>query len=196
MAIMEPEKYSPELRMSLMDLETSIRAEIAAPTGGRIVTLGFPGLAFGITGDAYLDPDRMRATLTHAALRRCRLLVVLVEPGELPEGALDQLHGLCVALRLRLVHLPIEDYMVPGAAFNRGWSGIAPEIDALLRAGDTVALSCHYGAGRSGMIAAGLLIDQGMTLGDAILTLRAQFPDSIESDLQLAWLSAKSQRRG
>ncbi|PRD40776.1 hypothetical protein C5748_25170 [Phyllobacterium phragmitis] len=86
MHMMEQGKYSPEQRARLMELETSIRSEIVALNGGRIVTMGFPGLAFGVTGEMYIDPERMRSTLSHPSLKQCSLLVVLVELEELPEG--------------------------------------------------------------------------------------------------------------
>ncbi|PRD40767.1 hypothetical protein C5748_25125 [Phyllobacterium phragmitis] len=174
-----------------MDLETSIRAQIAVPKGGGIVTMGFPGLAFAVTGDAYIDPERMRATLVHPALERCDVLIVLVEPEELPPGAMEVLQDLCADRDISVLHLPIADYQVPGDRFAAGWETVAGRIDDILQSGGTLALSCHYGAGRSGMIAAGLLLEQGLPLSEAILAVREQFPESIESDVQLAWLADK-----
>lgn len=191
MASMEPEKYSPELRTDLMEQETSVRAAIAVPGGGAVVTMGFPGLAFGIDGAQYLDPERMAATLAHPALEGCRLLALLVEPEEAPEGAVAQLSRACQARGMRLVQLPIEDYAAPSADFAAAWAALAPEIAAALAPGAALGLACHYGAGRSGMIAAGVLIDRGMPAEEAVATLRAQFPDSVESAVQRDWLIAR-----
>ena len=57
-----------------------------------------------------------------------------------------------------------------------------------LAAGETVALSCQYGAGRSGVIAAWLLIGCGLAAADAIALVRAHFPEAIENRLQERWL--------
>ncbi|MBE3640578.1 protein-tyrosine phosphatase family protein [Mangrovicoccus algicola] len=195
MGMIEPEKYSPQQRRQLMDLETSIRTEIAAPRGGRIVTMGFPGLAFGIDGGAYLDPARMAATLDHPVLSRCGLLAVLVEPGEMPGGALAALETACTARGTGFAHLPIEDYSVPGPGFRAGWAQIESRVARILEDGGTLGLSCHYGAGRSGLIAAGLLIDQGLSAEAALEVLRGQFPDSVESAAQLDWLAARARDR-
>ena len=48
-------KYSPETRERLMKNETSIRAVVPF-SNGHVVTLGFPGLAFDIQGEAFIDP--------------------------------------------------------------------------------------------------------------------------------------------
>ena len=192
MHTVQSSKYSPDLRDHLMQLETSIRTQIATPSGGRVVTLGFPGLAFGVDGEAWIDPERMQATLGHGVLRGCDLLVVLVEPEELPDDGMDLLREAAEARGMQVLHLPIADYQAPGAQFETGWAAARARIEAILAGGGTLALSCHYGAGRSGMIAAGILMDQGMAVADAIGTLRAQFPDSIESDTQLNWLETRA----
>lgn len=191
MSIMAPQKYTPELRTTLMEQDTSIRAAIAVPSGGMVVTMGFPGLAFGVAGDHYIDPERMQATLSSSALDPCTLLILLVEDTEVPEDAIALVRAAAEARGIAVAHLPIEDYAAPDARFADRWTDLAPQIAAALSPGSALGVSCHYGAGRSGMIAAGLLVDQGLPVTDAIDTVRAQFPDSIESEQQLNWLTAR-----
>ena len=192
----EPEKYSESTRDRMMGQKTSIRTSLETPQGGTIVTMGFPGLAFRPDGEVYIDPARMRATLSHKALAKCTVLIVLVELSELPEGAFEMLAETCAEFGIVPHSFPIRDYQVPDAAFEAEWIKVAPSIDKLLQDGGTLGLSCHYGAGRSGMMAAGLLIERGASLGEAILTVREQFPDSIESEAQLAWLRKKANLGG
>ncbi|SMP24031.1 hypothetical protein SAMN06265374_2364 [Roseibium denhamense] len=182
------EKYPSDLRAQLMDDETSIRAYLPLPEGGFIATLGFPGLAFDFAGAAYVDPFRMTATLSAPALANCKILIVLVESHEVPADAFQLLKEECSKLRIRLFHLPISDYDAPDGTFQNAWATVEPDLRAVFAAGGTVALSCHYGAGRSGTIAASLLIRQGLTTEAAIAAIRAQFAESIESDKQLQWL--------
>ncbi|TYC64651.1 hypothetical protein FMN63_19430 [Stappia sp. BW2] len=185
------EKYPPDLRARLMEDDTSIRTVIACPGGGHIATLGFPGLAFDVQGNAYVDSERMAATLSSPALAACGLLIVLVEFGEVPEEAWGLLTQTAAARSIRIAHLPIKDYEAPDGAFMDHWTKIDPEIRALLTSGGTVALSCHYGAGRSGTVAASMLIERGLSPAEAIKTVRAGFADSIESEKQLLWLHGK-----
>jgi len=182
------EKYSSELRAQLMDRETSIRTEIRCPGGGKVITLGFPGLAFDVRGETYIDTDRMRATLTHSSLSACKMLIVLVEREEVPEESWPLLSAITNEQSLRLVHLPIKDYEAPDSIFLKHWSSMAQEIAQALDADGAIALSCHYGAGRSGTMAAAMLMDRGLTATAAVEVVRAEFADSIESAKQMEWL--------
>lgn len=186
------EKYPSELRARLMENATSVRTEIPCPGGGKIVTLGFPGLSFDVRGNSIIDRERMEATLDDTALGACRLLVVLLEKSELPEDAWELLADLAGSRSIRIEHLPIRDYEAPDAVFVRKWQMLEAGIAQELAHGGTVALSCHYGAGRSGTIAAGMLMDHGLSAADAIATVRGHFPESIESEKQLVWLHAKA----
>lgn len=187
------EKYPSELRAQLMEDETSVRTQIPCPGAGHIVTLGFPGLAFDVSGSAYVDRERMETTLSAAALRACRILIVLVEKTEVPDVAWTLLHDIAGERDIRIVHMPIPDYEAPDAGFAEQWAVINDDLSDILNAGNTVALSCHYGAGRSGTIAASMLMDRGLSVTDAIEAVRAEFAESIESEKQLIWLQQKEQ---
>lgn len=182
------EKYSAQMRSRLMEDETSIRAVMPCPGGGHIVTLGFPGLSFDIRGDAFIDPERLNATLSAAALDTCRLLIVLVEKQEVAEDAWPLLQAAVEKRSGRMVHLPIKDYEAPDTGFITAWEQLSEEINDILADGATVAISCHYGAGRSGTVAASMLIERGKSLQEAIDILRSEFEESIESEKQLTWL--------
>lgn len=173
-----------------MDLDTSIRTVLPVQGGGNVATMGFPGLAFDVAGQAVIAPERMQDTLNHPALEDCDLLIVLLELNELPEGAMILLQSEAVARSIAILHLPIEDYHAPDPQFERHWRELQKMREDILRKGRTIGLSCHYGAGRSGMMGAKVLIENGMSLQDAITTIRAQFPDSIESDVQMQWLES------
>ncbi|TYC60977.1 hypothetical protein FMN50_06980 [Rhodobacterales bacterium] len=190
------QKYPSELRARLMEQETSVRTDIAYPGGGRIVTLGFPGLAFDIAGTSVIEPERMQATLQDPALQACGLLVVLVERAEVPENAWSLLGEAASEQAIRVVHLPIRDYQAPDAEFEAGWQSLRTEIGELLASGGALALSCHYGAGRSGTMAASLLMDSGMTADEAVATVRRHFSESIESEEQLTWLKGRQPNNG
>ncbi|WP_144409531.1 protein-tyrosine phosphatase family protein [Martelella endophytica] len=194
MRIVETEKYTPEQQARLMESETSIRTCLALPLGGKVVTLGFPGFAFDAQGEAFICPERLAATLDHAALENCALLIVLVEEEEVPEDAFGLLTAACAKRNMQLIHLPIRDYQAPDAGFIDAWQQHDGQRRAMSARSETLALSCHYGAGRSGMMAAQLLIDQGVAAQEAVARVRAQFPDSIESDAQLQWLLQATQQ--
>ncbi len=185
------EKYSQLLRDELMDLDSSIRAEVVSPLGGKIVTMGFPGLAFDIKGATYLDPERMDATLLHPAMAQCRTLCVLLESAELPDDGLNFLTKRCAMHGISVLHVPIVDYHAPDVLFEEKWAHLSHRILAQISEGGTLGLTCHYGAGRSGMMATYLLMQSGVPLANAVSMVRDHFPDSIENDIQMQWLEQK-----
>ena len=168
--------------------ETSIRAVLDCPRGGRIVTMGFPGLTIAVDGTSYMDPDALAATLDNVSLQGSTLLIALAEKHEFPD---DHWRGLQDALDergRRLDQLPIEDFSAPDDSFLKEWRGRSDRYHQILDQGGTIGITCHYGAGRSGTIAAYLMIERGISPDEAIARVRRAFPESIESRAQLNWL--------
>ena len=167
-----------------------LRAVIPLADGGAVLMLGFPGLCIAVDGTGWIDPPCMAEAIAALCRRRVAALVSLVCRGEVPENAGGLLARACADGGIRLVRLPIPDYAAPG----RGWCAAAARfatcLDSVTASGRSVAVCCHYGAGRSGTVAAFLLMRQGRSARDAIATIRAAFPEAIESDCQQRWLQA------
>lgn len=167
---------------------TSIRAVIPTPSGGHIAMAGFPGLLSGIDGTPYLDPEQMAETLRGLRRTGALSLMVLTEEAELPEGAFALLRTEAKKAGLALAFGAIKDFGVPGEAFLAQWPAQQRAcLSALLR-GETVALCCQYGAGRSGLVAALLLMASGMKAHAAIHLVRSHFGEAIENAAQENWL--------
>lgn len=81
-------------------------------------------------------------------------------------------------------HLPIVDVSVPDAAFERSWEKTGAEARATLKAGGKVLLHCRGGLGRTGMIAARLLVELGSSADEAIAMARKGRPSRIETRAQ------------
>jgi hypothetical protein len=167
---------------------TSIRAVIPTPRGGHLAMTGFPGLLTHVDGSAYLDPHQMAETLEGLRATGARQLLILTEEAELPEGAFPLISQISQPLGLKLSFAAIQDFNVPGDAFLAQWPERRADFEQALDAGETVALSCQYGAGRSGLIAAWLLMETGLPAGDAIALVRDHFAEAIENSLQETWL--------
>ncbi|WP_435988727.1 protein-tyrosine phosphatase family protein [Sulfitobacter sp. SH24] len=167
---------------------TSIRAVIPTPRGGYLAMTGFPGLLTEVDGTPYLDPLQMTETLEGLRNMGARQLLVLTEEAELPEGAFPSIKVISQRVGLGVYFSEIIDFHVPGDAFLSEWPAYRTRFERALDAGETVALSCQYGAGRSGLVAAWLLMGAGLPAAKAIALVRNHFSEAIENQLQEDWL--------
>ncbi|SLN15686.1 Dual specificity phosphatase, catalytic domain [Falsiruegeria litorea R37] len=89
----------------------------------------------------------------------------------------------------RWVHLPIEDFGVPGEVFLEQWSDVSASARQALSGGGRVLVHCKGGCGRSGMIALRLMVECGENPREAQKRLRAVRPCAVETDEQMQWAS-------
>jgi hypothetical protein len=171
-----------------IDDPISIRATVDCPGGGRLVTLGAPGVTIDHRGDAWVDPAGMDETLAALATRGAGLFLFLARDSDCPPRFRAMLRGKVKQAGMAFAALPIDDFSAPGAAWMRAWQRLEDRVSALLGEGRAIALCCSYGAGRSGLAAAHILNRQGLSVVEALSTIREAFPESVESPLQEAWL--------
>ncbi len=113
-----------------------------------------------------------------------RGLVTLIEDHELELLGVTPLPEEIEALGMRWWHLPIRDMDTPDAGFEIRWRKAGQELCSLLGDGFSVALHCRGGKGRTGTIAARLLVELGSAPALAIERVRAARPGSIETRAQ------------
>jgi protein-tyrosine phosphatase len=114
-------------------------------------------------------------------------VVSLLETHEDMELDLTREGETCGAHHIEYVSFPIADRGVPGSYFPA--MQLLRDLDARLSRGNNVLIHCRQGVGRTGMIAAGLLIYHGIDPQTAIQRVSQargiQVPETRE---QLAWL--------
>ena len=122
------------------------------------------------------------------ALQNCgaAAVVTLMPLAELQTVQADSIGATCEARGIEWHHLPIQDVDVPDAAFEAAWRYSGLRLREHLRAGRNVLLHCRGGLGRSGTIAARLLVELGWEAPAAIRAVRAQRPGAIETRAQEA----------
>ncbi|MCQ2036311.1 cyclin-dependent kinase inhibitor 3 family protein [Stutzerimonas kunmingensis] len=146
---------------------------------GKLVFTPCPG-----TKDTSLDEALV--TLKQAG---ASAVITLMPLSELAANGVEHMAKRCQALGLGWFHLPVADEQVPLEDFGRGWKESRQQILDLLAAGQSIAIHCKGGSGRTGLIAARILIEAGIPRVDAIALVQALRPKAIQHPAHINWIN-------
>ena len=158
---------------------------VATPGGGAIGLAMAPGKYHSpsITGpwDRDLDADFDAVEAFGAGQ-----VITLMEASELDGVKIPvrRLRAACVRRALHWRHWPIVDFQAPDPAFEELWAREAGDVCAHLAGGGRVIVHCRGGRGRSGLVAARLLIELGVRNEEAFAAVRAVEPLAMETAVQ------------
>ena len=141
-----------------------------APAGGHLILSAQPAKLGAL--------DLALASYRAAS---AKLVVSLLPREELLALDLQSMEKSCMLSGLMWAHCPIDDFSPPGPLFEKNWNAIASQIHSLLDQGEGVVLHCRAGLGRTGTVAARILIERGLSAPDAIQHVRRVRPGSIET---------------
>ena len=168
---------------------------VAVPgTGGLIGMTACPGkdeyAGIGITSgpwkrDLSDDLEVIIAWGTHA-------LVSLIEGYEFVLLDVPEFPEKVRTVGITWFHLPIVDLDVPDIRFEDAWNTAGKELRRILADGGKIVLHCRAGLGRTGTIAARLLIEFGMDPREAIARVRQARPGAIQTRVQEEYVLAIS----
>ena len=160
---------------------------VAIPGGGRIAITLCPGKRQPHAATGPWDRD-LAADLDAIKAFRADVLITLMETKELADAAVpvNDLAHASAARGIKWLHLPIVDFQAPTDAFEAAWMQHNEELHGILRGGGSVVAHCRGGRGRSGLVAARLLIELGWEPEAAITAIRTANPKAIETPVQEA----------
>ncbi len=116
------------------------------------------------------------------------LVVTAMESHEFELLRVPRLPERVGAYGMAWAQLPIRDVDIPAAPFDAVWPQVRADVLARLRAGQRVVLHCRGGLGRTGLVAALLLIETGVPAQEAIVRVRSARPGAIETHAQEAYV--------
>lgn len=116
-------------------------------------------------------------------------LLTLMPTEELMDHAVEKLPEYCQSRGIQWFHLPIEDDQAPGELFQVAWAANHQQIKQLLVQGETIAIHCKGGSGRTGLIAAQLLIECGVEFQDALNKVQALRPRALQQPQHVKYIA-------
>ena len=148
---------------------------------GKVILTSFPGL----DDNKIFQQNIFINQLSTFVNLNCSTIVSLVEDSEF-----DQLCEKKLFVRniynhnLKWIHMPIADLKAPDHEFKQKWITTKTLLKNDLLKGNNIVLHCKGGIGRSGTIAALILIDHGAINVNAIKDVRERRNGAIENALQ------------
>jgi len=127
---------------------------------------------------------------TVAQVAEADAVVTLLGDAELAQLGVADLGAQVTGAGRDWVQAPIGDFSSPDKDFEVVWAQAAPALQAVLARGGTVAVHCRAGLGRTGTVAARLLVEGGASADAAVAAVRAARPGTLETDDQVAHVHA------
>ncbi|AYC32868.1 protein phosphatase [Pseudomonas cavernae] len=116
-------------------------------------------------------------------------LLTLMPTEELSQNEVENLPEQCQQRGIEWFHLPVADEQAPGEAFQAAWEANRERIKQLLSDGKNIAIHCKGGSGRTGLIAAQLLIENGVLFREAVSAVQALRPRAIQHPVHIDYIS-------
>lgn len=121
-------------------------------------------------------------------------VITVMPDGELAENQVSDMGTRCAQQGLAWFHLPVADDSAPVDDFEVQWAAQQGEILARLKAGERIAIHCKGGSGRTGLIAASLLVSLGLPLAQATAQVQALRPKALQHPVHVSWISVFADR--
>lgn len=130
---------------------------------------------------------QLPAFVEFLAKQEISVMVSLLQFEEVHSFSLVNEHVECETNEIEFINFPIKDHDVP--QFFMPFNHMIEKLVDLLEAGENIAIHCYAGIGRTGLVAASMLIKQGFQVDEALIELSKvrgiRVPETLP---QITWL--------
>lgn len=116
------------------------------------------------------------------------VLISLMPAEELDRFAASALPDICAAQGITWLHLPVEDDHSPDERFAAAFAQHKTALLGLLEQGGRVAIHCRGGSGRTGFMAAILLLESHHDWGEVARMVQGLRPGALKLPVHLDYL--------
>ncbi|EFP94819.1 cyclin-dependent kinase inhibitor 3 family protein [Vibrio caribbeanicus] len=116
------------------------------------------------------------------------IIITALSSKEMQEKGVGDLPNVIEKAGLRWVHAPIEDDVAPDKDFQTRWTQCSPMLHQALADGEKIAMHCMGGSGRTGLLAAHLLLEKGWELREIITHVQALRPGAFTKSVQVEYI--------
>ena len=116
------------------------------------------------------------------------IIVTALSSKEMQDSGVGNLPEVIESAGLRWIHAPIEDDVAPNKDFQTRWNHCSPMLLQALANGKKIAMHCMGGSGRTGLLAAHLLLEKGWELREIITHVQALRPGAFTKSVQVKYI--------
>tara|TARA_R110001583_G_scaffold6499_1_gene32786 strand:+ start:4647 stop:5159 length:513 start_codon:yes stop_codon:yes gene_type:complete len=116
-------------------------------------------------------------------------VITLMTEKELQALSLNEIGATTKSLGLSWFHLPVTDDQTPDQTFNTLWQTAGPAIHRLLENEKSIAIHCKGGSGRTGLIAAQILLERGEALNKVVKRIQKLRPNAFNLEAQRDYIA-------
>ncbi|NOH96489.1 cyclin-dependent kinase inhibitor 3 family protein [Vibrio sp. 99-70-13A1] len=151
--------------------------ELNLETGALVLT-PCPG-----TKEANLDDS-----LAQLKAQGVEAIVTALDDAELAGKDVSELGQKAQALGMQWFQIEIEDDRAPGADFDAKWQAASPTLHDVVNNGGKVAMHCMGGSGRTGLLAAHLLLEKNWGIEKVVQEVQALRPGAFTKPIQVEYI--------
>ena len=131
----------------------------------------------------------LRESLRQLVEGGARAVITLMPADEMARNDASTLPEVCLEMGIRWFHFPIEDDASPGQGFEQPWEEQKQQVFEMLNQRMAIAIHCKGGSGRTGLMAAIIMLERGIPFEQTVSQVKSLRPNALKLPVHINYLS-------